>query len=556
MRNHMRTPISPTGHMPLPRGVVLLNNSLLNKGTAYTERERDALGLRGLLPPRVFPIEEQVVRAVGNFRRKTNDLEKYIFLTTLQARNETLFYRVLLENLEEMMPVIYTPTVGQACLEFGSIFRRPRGLWISIQDRGRIHEVLHHWPMTDVRLIVVTDGERILGLGDLGADGMGIPIGKLSLYTACAGVHPSYCLPITLDVGTDNEKVLAQPMYIGLRRKRARGAEYDAFLEEFISSVGDVFPGCLIQFEDFGNANAFSLLTRYRDRVCTFNDDIQGTASVALGGLLGALRITGGALRDQRLLFYGAGEAGLGIADLFVRAAAAEGMREDDARRLCWFIDSKGLIVRSRLESLAPQKRPYAHDREFIPDLAGAVGALKPTALIGVAGAGRAFTPEMIGEMARLNQRPIIFAMSNPTSKSECTAEEAYGATDGRAIFASGSPFPPVTHGGRVIMPGQCNNVYIFPGIGLGVLACQATRVNDAMFLAAAKVLAAATSPEELNTGRVYPSFTRVRDVSVRIATAVAEVAYEAGLAGVPRPDDIGALIRQSVFEPEYREYV
>lgn len=556
MRNRMRTPIGPTGHMPLPRGVALLNNSLLNKGTAYTEREKDALGLRGLLPPQVFPIEEQVVRAVGNFRRKTNDLEKYIFLTTLQARNETLFYRVLLENLEEMMPVIYTPTVGQACLEFGSIFRRPRGLWISIDDRGRIREVLRHWPMTDVRLIVVTDGERILGLGDLGADGMGIPIGKLSLYTACAGVHPSYCLPITLDVGTDNEKVLAEPMYIGLRRRRARGGEYEAFLDEFVSAVQDVFPGCLLQFEDFGNANAFALLTRYRDKVCTFNDDIQGTASVALGGLLGALRITGGALADQRLLFYGAGEAGLGIADLFVRAAVGEGMRQEDARRRCWFIDSKGLIVRSRIESLAPQKRAYAHEGDFLPDIETAVRALKPTALIGVAGAGRAFTPQILGEMARLNPRPIIFAMSNPTSKSECTAEEAYGGTDGRAIFASGSPFPPVNRGGQVLLPGQCNNVYVFPGIGLGVLACQATRVTEAMFLAAARILAAATSTEELAAGRVYPSLRRIREVSAGIAVAVAEEAYAAGLAEVPRPDDVTGLIRESVFEPVYREYV
>ncbi len=539
--------------MPLPRGVALLNNSLLNKGTAYTEREKDALGLRGLLPPRVFPIEEQVVRAVGNFRRKTNDLEKYIFLTTLQARNETLFYRVLLENLEEMMPVIYTPTVGQACLEFGSIFRRPRGLWISIGDRGRVREVLRHWPMTDVRLIVVTDGERILGLGDLGADGMGIPIGKLSLYTACAGVHPSYCLPVTLDVGTDNEKVLAEPMYIGLRRKRARGSEYEEFLDEFVSAVQDVFPGCLLQFEDFGNANAFALLTRYRDKVCTFNDDIQGTASVALGGLLGALRMTGGALADQRLLFYGAGEAGLGIADLFVRAAVGEGMREEDARRLCWFIDSKGLIVRSRIGTLAPQKRAYAHESEFLPDIATAVTALKPTALIGVAGAGRAFTPQILGEMARLNPRPIIFAMSNPTSKSECTAEEAYGGTDGRAIFASGSPFPPVNLGGQVLLPGQCNNVYVFPGIGLGVLACQATRVTEAMFLAAAKILAAATSTEELAAGRVYPSLRRIREVSADIAVAVANEAYAAGLAEVPRPGDVSRLIRESIFEPVYR---
>lgn len=544
------------GHMPMPRGVALLNNSLLNKGTSYTERERDALGLRGLLPPRVFTIEQQVARAVGNFRRKTNDLEKYIFLTTLQARNETLFYRVLLENLEEMMPVIYTPTVGQACLEFGSIFRRPRGLWVSILDRGRIREVLRHWPMNDVRLIVVTDGERILGLGDLGALGMGIPIGKLSLYTACAGVHPSYCLPITLDVGTDNETVLADPMYIGLGQRRVRGAAYDEFLDEFVAAVQDVFPASLLQFEDFGNHNAFSLLARYRDRVCTFNDDIQGTASVALGGLLAALRITGGSLGEQRLLFYGAGEAGLGIADLFVRAAMRDGVGEAEARRQCWFVDSKGLIVRSRLESLVAQKRPYAHEGEFVPDLAAAVRALRPTALIGVAGAGRAFTSEILGEMSRLNESPIIFALSNPTSKAECTAEEAYGATGGRAIFASGSPFAPVDCGSRTLVPGQGNNVYIFPGIGLGVLASQSERVTEDMFLAAARAVAEQTTPEELASGRVYPSLRRIRDVSVRIAEAVAGLAFETGLAGIPRPPDSADLVGRCVFVPEYHEYV
>lgn len=551
----MRAAISSTGYVPFPRGVQLLNNSLLNKGTAYSERERDALGLRGLLPPRIFTLEEQMARALGNFRRKTNDLERYIFLTTLQARNETLFYRLLLTHLEEMMPVIYTPTVGQACLEFGSIFRRPRGLWISIRERGRVRQVLGNWPMEDVRLVVVTDGERILGLGDLGALGMGIPIGKLSLYTACAGVHPSYCLPITLDVGCDNEQVLADPMYIGLRQRRVRGSEYDDFLEEFVRSVQEVFPDCLIQFEDFGNHNAFALLDRYRDRVCTFNDDIQGTASVALGGLLAALRLTGQSLGAQRLLFYGAGEAGLGIAGLFVRAAVRRGIPEDEARRACWFMDSKGLIVQSRAASLTPQKRPYAHAAEPVADLLSAVRRLRPTALIGVAGAGRAFTPEVLAAMAAANERPIVFALSNPTSKSECTAEEAYAATGGCAIFASGSPFGPVTLGGRTLVPGQGNNVYVFPGIGLGALASRASRVTDDMFLAASEVLASYTTDEELATGRVYPSLTRIRDVSVRIAAAVAQIAWDTGLAREPRPDDITCWIRRCLFEPEYYDY-
>ncbi len=551
----MRAPISPSGYVPFPRGVQLLNNSLLNKGTAYSERERDALGLRGLLPPRIFTIEEQLASALGIFRRKTNDLDQYIVLTTLQARNETLFYRLLLTHLEEMMPVIYTPTVGQACLEFGSIFRRPRGLWISIRERGRIREVLRHWPMEDVRLVVVTDGERILGLGDLGALGMGIPIGKLSLYTACAGVHPSYCLPITLDVGTDNEQVLADPMYIGLRQRRVRGPEYEAFLEEFVESVQEVFPDALLQFEDFGNHNAFALLERYRDRVCMFNDDIQGTASVALGGLLAALRLTGQTLAAQRLLFYGAGEAGLGIANLFVRAAGRQGIPEAQARQACWFMDSKGLIVQSRLATLGPQKRPYAHAAEPLTDLFSAVQSLRPTALIGVAGAGRAFTPEVLAALAALNPRPIVFALSNPTSRSECTAAEAYTATEGRAIFASGSPFAPVTLNGRTLVPGQGNNVYVFPGIGLGALACRASRVTDDMFLAASEILAAATTDDELAAGRIYPSLTRIREVSLRIAAAVARMAWDTGLAREPRPDDVPAWIQRCVFEAEYFDY-
>jgi malate dehydrogenase (oxaloacetate-decarboxylating)(NADP+) len=540
----------------LPAGHALLTNSLLNKGTAFTERERDALGLRGLLPPRVFTIEEQLGRVYGNFRRKPDPLEKYIFLTTLQNRNETLFYRLVEEHAEEMIPIIYTPTVGQACLEYGAIFRRSRGLFISIRERGRVAEILRHWPHPDVRMIVVTDGERILGLGDLGALGMGIPVGKLSLYTACAGLHPYYCLPITLDVGTDNARLHEDPLYIGINQGRVRGAEYDAFLAEFVGAVRQAYPKALLQWEDFGNTNAFRLLRQYRDRICSFNDDIQGTASVALAGITAGLRLTGGRLRDQRLLFLGAGEAGTGIADLVVAALQGDGLSLADARSRCWFVDSQGLVVRGRPGRLAGHKEAYAHEHAPLATLADAVEALHPTVLIGVSGQARSFTREIVSRMAALNQRPIIFALSNPTSKAECTAEEAYQWTDGRAVFASGSPFPPVPIGGRTLVPGQGNNVYIFPGVGLGALVCEASRITDGMFLTAARTLASQVGEEDLALGRVYPALSKIREVSVKIATAVADEAHRQGLAGRPRPDDLEADIRARMFVPVYRDYV
>ncbi|ACB76572.1 NAD-dependent malic enzyme [Opitutus terrae] len=549
------TGLQPHGGPSYPRGHALLLDPLLNKGTAFTEAERDALGLRGLLPPHVFSMEEQVKRVMGNFRRKPDALEKYIFLTSLQNRNETLFYRLVQENLEEMIPIIYTPVVGQACLEFGAIFRRPRGLYISIRDRGRIADILTHWPVNDVRMIVVTDGERILGLGDLGALGMGIPIGKLSLYTACAGVHPGYTLPIMLDVGTDNTTLHHDPLYIGLNQRRARGAEYDAFLEEFVTAVAHAFPKALLQWEDFGNTNAFRLLHQYRERICSFNDDIQGTAGVALAGLLGSLRISGAKLRDQRVLFLGAGEAGTGIADLLVAAMREEGLSEAEARQRCWFVDSQGLVVQSRLAKLAEHKRPYAHDHAFVATLAEAVNALKPTALIGVSGQAQAFTEPIVRQMAALNRHPVVFALSNPTSKAECTAEQAYTWTDGRAIFASGSPFPTVKLGEREFVPGQGNNVYIFPGVGLGALVAEASQVTDRMFLRGARTLASLVSAEDIALGRVFPSLTKIREVSLEIATAVAEEAFKSGLARRARPADLKADIAARMFVPEYQSY-
>lgn len=547
--------LSPNGGTIWPHGAALLTNPLFNKGTAFTARERDSLGLLGLLPPRVFTIEEQLQRVLGNLRRKTDPLEKYIFLTTLQNRNETLFYRLLLDHVEELMPLIYTPTVGQACLEYGAIFRRPRGLFISIRERGRIAEILRHWPIADVRIIVVTDGERILGLGDLGALGMGIPVGKLALYTACAGLHPSYCLPITLDTGTDNQTLHTDPFYIGLQQARVRGSDYDGFLDEFVDAVKTVYPRALLQWEDFGNRNAFDLLRKNRHRLCSFNDDIQGTAAVALAGLISALRLTGGKLEDQRLLFLGAGEAGTGIADLYTTALRTRGMSEAEARARCWFVDSQGLVVRDRPGVLPHHKAPYAHAHAPVATLAEAVEALRPTALIGVSSSARAFTAPILRRMAELNDIPIIFALSNPTSKAECTAEDAYRETEGRALFASGSPFAPVTINGRTRVSGQGNNVYVFPGVGLGALASGAREITDTMMLAAAETLAAQVSADDLALGRVYPSLSRIRSVSLKIAAAVAAEAWRSGLAGRPCPPDIEADIHARMFEPVYRDY-
>ena len=550
-----RHDLSASGLRDFPAGSLLLNNPQLNKGTAFSETERAALGLRGLLPPRVFTLKEQVARALTNIRGKSTALDKYVYLSTLQTRNEVLFYRVVLDHLEEIMPIIYTPTVGQACLEYGTILGAPRGLFLSIKDKGRVESVLRNWPHREARLIVVTDGERILGLGDLGAMGMGIPVGKLALYTACAGLHPYYTLPITLDVGTNNPQVGDDPFYVGLRQQRVRGAEYDDFIDEFVKAVQVVFPRALIQFEDFGNSTAFGILEKYRNHALCFNDDIQGTASVALAGILGALRLTGKLLTDQKLLFFGAGEAGTGIGELFVAAAREEGMSEAEARARCWFVDSKGLVVKNRSD-LQAHKKPFAHPHAPVADLAAAVEAIAPTALIGVAGAGPAFTRPIVEAVGRLNQRPIIFALSNPTSKAECTAENAYAWTNGRAVFASGSPFAPVTISGKTYVPGQGNNVYIFPGIGLGALACGVRQVTDSMFLAAARTVAALVEEGDLAQGRVFPSLTRIREVSTRIAVAVGEIAYKEGLTSLPRPTDLAAYVKERMFVPEYQAFV
>lgn len=537
--------------MPTIRGDALLHDPTLNKGTAFSQAERDQLGLRGLLPPRVLTLAEQEERILENFYAKGSPLEQYVYLIGLQDRNETLFYRTVLDHLEAMMPVIYTPTVGEACRQFGHIFRRPRGLYISADDRGRVKQILKNWPAPEVRVIVVTDGERILGLGDMGANGMGIPIGKLSLYTACAGIHPSVCLPIALDAGTDNASLQADPLYLGTPRARLRGGAYLALLDEFVAAVDETFPGVLLQFEDFATENALGLLARYRDRFCMFNDDVQGTAAVALAGLYSAARITGIAVEEQRLLFLGAGSAATGIADLTVGAMVSAGLPEAEALRRCWLFDSKGLVVRGR-QALSPHKLRYAHEHAPVASLTEAVHALHPTALLGLSTQQGAFTDEVLRAMAELNERPVVFALSNPTSRSECTAEAAYRSTGGRAVFASGSPFPPVMHEGHRYVPAQGNNAYIFPGLGLGVLVSRARRITDAMFQVAARTLAHTVSDDALAQGSLYPPLRDIRAVSARIADAVAEFAWEGGLAAAPRPRDLVEAVRALMWDPQY----
>jgi len=535
-----------------PRGTALLRDPTLNKGTAFSDHERDVLGLRGLLPPHVATQDEQLARVLENFHRLKTPLSKYIMLSSLLDRNEALFFRVVMDHADTMMPIIYTPTVGLACQQFGHIYRRPRGLFVSAADRGRISQVMRNWPHREAAMIVVTDGERILGLGDLGANGMGIPIGKLSLYTGCAGLHPWKCLPIMLDVGTNNESLLDDPLYLGLRQRRLTGEAYDELVEEFIVATQEVFPGVIVQFEDFANHNAFRLLRRYRDRVSCFNDDIQGTAAVAVAGIISALRVTGKTMSEQTFLCLGAGEAATGISDLLVNAMIEDGIDAAAARARCWMVDTKGLVVANRGE-IAEHKRPYAHAHAPVSDFIGAVKSLRPTVIIGVGAVPNTFNEDVVREMSRINEQPIIFALSNPTSKAECTAQQAYEWSDGRALFASGSPFDAVTlPDGRHFVPRQGNNSYIFPGLGLALVVVGATRVTDTMFLAAARTLARCTTQADLDQGSLFPPLSTVRDVSARIAVDVAEIALRDGLASIERPEDLEQAIRAEMYDPRY----
>jgi malate dehydrogenase (oxaloacetate-decarboxylating)(NADP+) len=534
-------------------GYQLLHDPRLNKGTAFTEAERRKYGLEGLLPPAVTNIDLQIARRHAEIANLDDDLQKYLVLADLQARNETLFYGVLMSDPAAYMPLVYTPTVGEACQKFGHIFRQARGIYLPIAARGRVAELLRNWPEPDVRFIVVTDGERILGLGDLGAGGMGIPIGKLALYTACAGVPPQYCLPVVLDVGTNNGTLLEDPLYLGLRQHRVRGDEYFAFIDEFVGAVQTLYPKCCIQWEDFANINAVPILARYRDKICTYNDDIQGTAGVALAGIYAALRVTKQKFTDQRFLFLGGGSAATGIAELISQAMAMEGLDIGEARQRNALFDVNGLLVTSRTDLAAFQK-PFAQDQAPIARFVDAVKAFKPTGIIGVSTVPKLFSREVIEAMAALNERPIIFPYSNPTSRSECTAEEAYRWSGGRAVFASGSPFPPVEIGGRKFVPGQGNNVYIFPAMGMAVHVTEATRVTEEMFIVAARAVAEQVSDENLAAGLIYPPQSHIFAASLHVAERVATHIFDKGLARVTRPPDIGAFIRGRAYRPVYGE--
>jgi malate dehydrogenase (oxaloacetate-decarboxylating)(NADP+) len=532
----------------MKRGLDVLRDKALNRSIAFRRRERDRLGLTGLLPHRVSTERQMVERVMENLDRMPRDLDRYMQLSALQERNERLFYRTVIEHIDRILPLIYTPTVGEACREFSHITREPKGFFITPDDRGRIREILGNWPAADVRVIVVTDGQRILGLGDLGANGMAIPVGKLALYTACAGINPEQCLPVTLDVGTNNDELRKDMLYLGYPHRRLEGRAYFDLVEEFVTAVQSRYPDALIQFEDFQTPIAYALLKKYRQRVLCFNDDIQGTAAVALAGVYASTRITGMKFRDLTILFLGAGSAATGIADLMTAAFVDEGLSPDEARRHLWFVDMNGLVVKSRTD-LMEHSRPYAHDAKPL-GLVDAIETIRPHVLIGATGAPGTFTRDVIERMSAINARPTIFALSNPTSKAECTAEQAYAWSGRRAIFASGSPFAPVGGEGRLLRPSQGNNAYVFPGIGLGALACRARMMPDELFLAAARALARLVRQSDLDQGAIYPPLTQIRTISLAIAVSVATEARALKLARGRRPRNLRASIQKLMYRP------
>lgn len=539
-----------------PRGVAVLRNPWLNRGSVFTEEERDRLGLRGLLPPRVSTFADQVSRLKEVIDSEAAPINKYLSLESVHASDEALYFQLVMENVEEYMPLIYTPTVGEACQKFSHIFRYARGLYISSEDRGRVRELVANVPNHDVDIIVVTDGQRILGLGDLGVNGMGIPVGKLALYTACAGVNPQRALPVTLDVGTNNEEFLKDPLYMGLRQHRVTGPEYMVLVEEFITAVRERWPNVLIQFEDFQNTNAFALLDAWRDRVTCFNDDIQGTAAVVVTGLYTAVRALKQKLSDQRILFLGAGAAATGIAHLIADAMAEDGIDRNEALKRIALFDSKGLVSSTRGDKLAPNKVPFAQAYENTTDFAQAIRQLKPTCIIGVSAQGGAFTEDVVKAMCEVNARPMIFALSNPTSKAECTAKQAYTWSEGKCLFACGSPFAPVAVGNKTFVPRQGNNSYVFPGIGFGCIFVRAKTIPNQIFLTAAKTLANLVSESDLANGSLYPPLSQVRELSAHIAVAVADYCFKNGLAQVERPADLDKAVREAMWQPTDPKFV
>ena len=534
--------------MPMTKGFDILRDKSRYRSIAFTRQERLRLRLQGLLPHAVATEAQLVDRAISGLRQLPRDLDRYMALSSMQERNEHLFYRTILDNLEEVLPWIYTPTVGEACREFSHIAREPKGFFITPDDRGRIEKILGHWPHRDVRVIVVTDGQRILGLGDLGANGMGIPVGKLALYTACAGIPPQLCLPVMLDVGTNNTALLDDPLYIGYPRRRLKGTAYFTLVDEFVRAVQKKYPRALIQFEDFLTPDAYALLNKYRDRVLCFNDDIQGTAAVVLAGVYAATRVIDTPFRELRIMFLGAGSAATGIADLMVSALVDEGLSPSQARRQLWFVDVNGLVTKDRSD-LLPHNRPYAHAHAPLA-FTEAIDAIKPHVLIGATGAPGTFTEEVVKRISALNARPVLFALSNPTSRAECTALQAYRWSHGRAVFASGSPFGAVTFEGRQFRPGQGNNAYVFPGIGLGAIFCRARRLPDELFLTAARTLAGLVTASDLDSGALYPPLRDIRRISLAIAVNVVECAYKLHLARAKRPRNLAPAIERVMYEP------
>jgi malate dehydrogenase (oxaloacetate-decarboxylating)(NADP+) len=532
----------------MKKGIDVLRDGSLNHGVGFTRAEREELGLRGLLPHAVATLDQQVARVMASLRRKESDIERYILLNALQDRNERLFYAVAVRHIEEIMPLIYTPTVGQACREFSHIFRQTKGFYITREDKGHIRRLLDHWPEPDVRVIVVTDGQRILGLGDLGANGMGIPIGKLALYTATAGIPPHQCMPVMLDVGTNNQDLLDDTFYLGYPQPRLEGEGYLELVDEFVQAVQDKFPHALIQFEDFSTANAYTFLEKYRNQVLCFNDDIQGTAAVAVAGIQASTRITGKAFKDLKVMFLGAGSAATGIADLLVPAFMEEGLSEAEARQRLWFLDSKGLIVEGR-DRMKPHNLRYAHKHASMGFME-ALDDIRPNVLIGATGSPGTFDQKVIERMSAINERPVIFALSNPTSRAECTAEQAYTWSQGRAVFTSGSPFGKVEYQGREFRPGQGNNAYVYPGIGLGALVSNTRFITDAMFLAATRTLADCVKEEDLEAGSLYPRLPAVRALSKAVAVAVAEEAFRSGLARAQRPANLEGAVAAYMYDP------
>jgi malate dehydrogenase (oxaloacetate-decarboxylating)(NADP+) len=537
------------------KGLDLLQDPALNKATGFSEAEKEAFGLVGLVPDVTESIDLQLKRVLLQLSKQPNPLAQYIYLMNLLDHDEVLFYKTVMSDPARFLPIVYDPTIGEACLKFGHIFRQPRGVYLSITRRGRVKEILRNWPVKDIRFICVTDGGRILGLGDLGANGMGIPIGKLQLYTAAAGVPPQYLLPMYLDAGTNNEPYLADPLYLGLRQKRPATADLYSFVDEFVEAVQEVFPKCCIHFEDWTGVDAVHLLERYRDKYCVYNDDVQGTAGITLAGMINACKVKGSKLSDETYLFLGAGSAGIGLANLLCSALVEEGLTLEEARSRVHMFDVNGLLEPSRTDLVDFQK-PYAHPHSPCKDFVAAINDLKPTTIIGVSTIGGAFSQNVVEAMCAHNERPIILALSNPTDHAECTAEQAYGWSRGRAIYAAGVPFDPVVLNGVTYLPGQANNFYIFPAVGMAVFATEATRVTDQMFIEAARAVADQVPADLLKQGLLYPKQENMLEIEIKTAARVAKLVFDSGLARVARPADYEAFIRQHVYKPEYQPLV